>query len=44
MKAYEKLGLTEIDVLYIQDWLFPMIDKTKSVGEMIVKTAEVTRI
>jgi hypothetical protein len=39
MKAYEKLGLTKHDVVEIQNWLFPMINETDSVGEMIIKTA-----
>lgn len=39
MKAYEKLGLTSNDVIEIQNWLFPMMNETESVGEMIIKTA-----
>lgn len=40
MKAYEKLGLTSSEVVEMQRWLFDTMDQSKTVSEMITKTAE----
>lgn len=40
LKVYEKIGLTKDDVVQIQEWLFPMVNETNSVADMIVKTVE----
>jgi hypothetical protein len=37
MKAYEKLGLTSDDVIEIQKWMFPMIEITEHVSDIIMK-------
>lgn len=38
-KAYKGLGLTEVEVVEMQTWLFSMVNETKSISEMISKTA-----
>jgi hypothetical protein len=39
-KAYERIGLTVGDVLEIQEWLFPMMNETATVSEMIINTID----
>jgi len=40
MKAYEKLGLTSSDVIEIQKWMYPMVDNTATISEMITNVVQ----